>query len=395
MNYEDLNLVNIDPSRPVSLDKLLPSNFTYKVNTAVFKLMDFIISEREAIDYLLRSPETYRIKIAPTASNQYIFQEAGIEAQKFLIKLRNDGIISELNLPQVFTAKDNVVSWSQRHYLDEKHLLWEVLNDPAFEHQAVISFVIKDLSKLQDIRMELKAQEIEKGFSSLELRLRPIVWFILKKIKEKYDFSEEAKTQSQIIKMTLENADLPIGAEQSDIEKCFELLKGSGLLREYSKEAVWHFDLGNFDQFYPLYAKAYSKEDLEYQKFERLQYSKSLFSVKFKNNREIILVVDGKAYLLSKPDLDSLNDLFFEYVSNNPDKKITKAEIEVATKKFKNKDFHTALNELGFKGEIRKLFFLASKNTVYFRATVTGTELEELSIDVAELRKQLLTLKEK
>lgn len=133
MNYDDLNLGGIDPAKPVSLEKILPANFTYKANNAVFQLVDLIFSEREAIDYLLKSPEIYRIKIAPSESNKLMFQEEGIEAQKLLVKLSNDDIITELNLPQVFTVSNNAVSWSQRHYLDEKHLLWEVLNDPNFE----------------------------------------------------------------------------------------------------------------------------------------------------------------------------------------------------------------------------------------------------------------------
>lgn len=101
-------------------------------------------------------------------------------------------------------------------------------------------------------------------------------------------------------------------------------------------------------------------------------------------------VLINNTFTLSTTNFNSENNNFIEYVISNPDKKLTKAEIEkgIGQQKLK-KTLHQIISDLGFSGEIRKLFFNVSKTAVYFRNNVSENQLEELSVDKENLNKEL------
>lgn len=86
--------------------------------------------------------------------------------------------------------------------------------------------------------------------------------------------------------------------------------------------------------------------------------------------------------VIAKPHFESENDYFVTYITNNPGKKLTNQEFV----KFKNgkmtKKFDQIINDLGFKGNIKKLFFPnISIKAVEFRNQITMEDMKKAGID--------------
>ena len=103
-------------------------------------------------------------------------------------------------------------------------------------------------------------------------------------------------------------------------------------------------------------------------------------------------VVLNNTFILSTPNFNSENESFIEYVITHPNETLKREAMQSDLKvKFK-KSFHSILGDLGFKGEIRKLFFDASKTAVQFKNFIPETELAELGIDAKKLAAELSVL---
>jgi hypothetical protein len=57
------------------------------------------------------------------------------------------------------------------------------------------------------------------------------------------------------------------------------------------------------------------------------------------------------------------------------------------------KKFGNTLNDLGFKGEIKKLFFSTSKDAVIFRNFIPKTIVKNFGINPEKLKEQISKLK--
>ncbi len=125
-------------------------------------------------------------------------------------------------------------------------------------------------------------------------------------------------------------------------------------------------------------------------KFERRINKKDCYYVSILATRVIAL---NDKYRLSKPNVESENDHFFNYVFHNPNKLILREEIERNENATIGKDFHHILNDLGFRNELRKLFFEVSKNAVKFRNFIPKNRMEEFGIDSNKLTNNISKLK--
>ena len=86
--------------------------------------------------------------------------------------------------------------------------------------------------------------------------------------------------------------------------------------------------------------------------------------------------------VIAKPHFESENDYFATYITNSSGGKLTTSEFV----KFKNnkmtKKFDQIINDLGFKGNIRKLFFPnISIKAVEFRNRITTEDMKKAGID--------------
>ncbi|MEK7500437.1 MAG: hypothetical protein AAB649_07620, partial [Patescibacteria group bacterium] len=75
---------------------------------------------------------------------------------------------------------------------------------------------------------------------------------------------------------------------------------------------------------------------------------------------------------IASPDFESENDRFFNYVYNNPNRSVTKMEIEKTIQEKLKKNNSDILKDLGFTNNIRKIFFPgATKTKVKFNNPIT------------------------
>lgn len=109
-----------------------------------------------------------------------------------------------------------------------------------------------------------------------------------------------------------------------------------------------------------------------------------IYQITYSMNNEILLN-DKKR--LGKPNLGSENEAVMEYLMANSNKKITKKDIEDKMEIKIGKDFHKIVENLGFTGDLRKIFFKISKSTILFRNPITETDLEKLGIPPLEIKK--------
>lgn len=106
-----------------------------------------------------------------------------------------------------------------------------------------------------------------------------------------------------------------------------------------------------------------------------------VYEITYTGSREILL---NKLLLISKPDFNSENDLFFSFLYENPNKTFKVSEIEAKIGTL-TKDIHKILENLGFTGDIRKVFINASRTSVCFSNPITRSDLEKLGINIIKL----------
>jgi len=95
-------------------------------------------------------------------------------------------------------------------------------------------------------------------------------------------------------------------------------------------------------------------------------------------SREIVL---NDIFLLSKPNFTSTNEIVFRYLYNNPNKQITKSDLETnATREPFSKSLHEIVQELGFKKDLKTVFFNVSKTNITFRNPISNKDLQDLDI---------------
>ncbi len=114
----------------------------------------------------------------------------------------------------------------------------------------------------------------------------------------------------------------------------------------------------------------------------------SPYTITYSTNRDIIL---NGLMVLSRPTFNGENDLVFSYLFKNPGKSFSKKEIEEAISQKIAKDFHKIVENLGFKGDLAKMFFSISKNDVMFRNQVSSDDLVRMGISLVHLNKTKAT----
>lgn len=90
---------------------------------------------------------------------------------------------------------------------------------------------------------------------------------------------------------------------------------------------------------------------------------------------------------ISKPDFNSENDLVFSFIYENPNKRITREEIEKAICGKLTKSLHKIVENLGFEGDTKQVFFSVSKNAIEFRNPITKKTLGEMKTPFIKLVK--------
>jgi hypothetical protein len=107
--------------------------------------------------------------------------------------------------------------------------------------------------------------------------------------------------------------------------------------------------------------------------------------VVYSRTREMLLKdVYGHSRCLAKPNFDSVNDNFFAHVFENATKRFTLKDLSTKGINLNNKSLHKVVDELGFKGKIKKLFFKVTQGVVVFNNPITRKDLLDTNIVVSK-----------
>ena len=102
----------------------------------------------------------------------------------------------------------------------------------------------------------------------------------------------------------------------------------------------------------------------------------------YSRTREVLLKdLYGHERCLAKPHFDRVNDNFFAFIYENPAKKFTLKQLAASGIDFNNKSLHKVIDELGFKGKLKKLFFKVAQDVVVFNNPVARDDLTEANIE--------------
>lgn len=116
------------------------------------------------------------------------------------------------------------------------------------------------------------------------------------------------------------------------------------------------------------------KADTDDSKMYWLDYSEK--------NRKLIL---NDCFVIAKTNLNSANDNFLSYIFQNQNREISLAEVQEKGKAEIKRDFHKVLDDLNFRGAVKKLFFDVSKTTITFHNPVSKKQVQEASIELIQL----------
>jgi hypothetical protein len=225
---------------------------------------------------------------------------------------------------------------------------------------------------------ELKQEEMANTYSGYQLKFR---------IERNSDNEPDIRSQHRIIKMLSDRKAISTSP----------FFHGMGMLNSVF-EMQGATPIGYYVQFHqPKFNKVY--EEITAQKVttptvkttEELPPptqadNQSKYFVTLTSSRQVVL---NNAFILSSPNFDTENHKFIEYITEHPDTKFQRTEIETDLKVKLKKSFHAILSDLGFKGEIKKIFFEASKVSVKFKNNVPESELQNLGVDQEKLKLEL------
>lgn len=108
-----------------------------------------------------------------------------------------------------------------------------------------------------------------------------------------------------------------------------------------------------------------------------------VYRITYTGAREVLL---SGVFQLAKPDFDSENDLVFNFLCQHPNEKFTKEQVEEKVKVKLVKSLHKIVENLGFTGDLKKVFFDVSKHSIQFRNPVTSEDLRQLGVSRINLR---------
>lgn len=102
--------------------------------------------------------------------------------------------------------------------------------------------------------------------------------------------------------------------------------------------------------------------------------TKVKYKIEYSYNNEIML---NGILVLKKLQFDKENERVFKYLLDNPNKNLSKKEIETGIGHSLGKDFHRYIEQFGFKGPLKILFFEVSNKTIKFKNPVKEDDFQK------------------
>jgi len=158
---------------------------------------------------------------------------------------------------------------------------------------------------------------------------------------------------------------------------------GKPLPAEYSSIVNKTFYIELTDKFKPFCHSLSQHQNIIKHSASEPTSENQVFWISYSEKGRKIMLNDQA--LISKPDFASENETVFSFVWKNQNKKLSRDEIEKANNIKLKKSLYQIVNDLGFKGTLRELFFNVSKNAITFYNPITKQDIEERKIDAENI----------
>lgn len=157
-------------------------------------------------------------------------------------------------------------------------------------------------------------------------------------------------------------------------------------------------NLANFDDFYTKIKQEFEKRKQKADKIDEKnvkdtskqtitdksqEKNEAMYQITYTKQRQVLM----NNAQISKPDFNSENDLVFSFLYEHPNKRITREELGKAVGGKLTKSLHKIVENLGFEGDTKEVFFSVSKNAIEFRNPITKKDLEEMKKPLIKLIK--------
>lgn len=107
-----------------------------------------------------------------------------------------------------------------------------------------------------------------------------------------------------------------------------------------------------------------------------------VYTVSYSNITRKIKV---NGFLIANLNFDSDNEIIFDYLYQHPNTKVSRKDIEAKSKRSIKKTMHKFVENIGFSGDLRRVFFEVSVDTIKLRNPVTRTMLKQIGIEELKL----------
>jgi len=211
------------------------------------------------------------------------------------------------------------------------------------------------------------------------------IWNVLQEIEEKRQLGSDNNPVKLSCTLNYSGTE---ANEQYEIRKnILEKLSSLGAINNLNKVKVnhkhgsslyWSFSIGDkYQSVLDNYQRQYKENAKEYEQTREIQIENPVYEIAYTGLREILL---NKIFQIAKPDFDSENDLVFDFLYKHPNKKYTLKEIEEGIGNKLGKTLHKIVENLGFKGDLRKIFIDVSGTSICFKNPITKDDLEKIGI---------------
>lgn len=114
----------------------------------------------------------------------------------------------------------------------------------------------------------------------------------------------------------------------------------------------------------------------------RFDDSRVAWEIRFEGG-DIVLInhVIGRPTTIASPNFNSTNDNAFQVLYANPGRRFSLLELRDEARDRTISDFHKMVENLKFRGDLKKAFFRVSRNAICFERTATVGRLATLRID--------------
>lgn len=143
-----------------------------------------------------------------------------------------------------------------------------------------------------------------------------------------------------------------------------------GIHENFDKWASKHMNIGQVS----------GEEPLQVQEKREISESPDcqiVYEITYTRAREILL---NEVFQLARPDFNSENDNVFDYLYQHPNETFTVNQIKEHIGGELDKSLHKIIENLGFRGDLRKAFFDVSQDSIRFKNPVTRKDLADLGI---------------